>query len=207
MNWYGKVDSLWGSLLPKIRIISKNASSKSCWALNFVQKNLWAYTSISPRSGAAPKIVIFWNIIMFKNGTVDSLWGSTQRCQKYTLYPKIILPIKVVRHWILYKKVSRRTRLSPPPQSGAMGLCTEFNAQRLLFEAFSHIMCIFGSLEPQSESTFPFQYNIIFETYQSLEPLTSTLEGGRHVHPLIFFVQNSLLNHFYWNHFWILCVL
>ncbi len=65
-----------------------------------------------------------------------------------------------------------------------MGLCMEFNAQQLLFEAFSHIMRIFGGTELQTESTFPFQYNIRFETYQSLELLSSTLEQGRRVHPL-----------------------
>ncbi len=52
-------------------------------------------------------------------------------------------------------------------QSGAMGLCTEFNSQQLLFEAVPHIMRIFSSVEPQNESTFPFQSNIIFETDQS----------------------------------------
>ncbi len=52
--------------------------------------------------------------------------------------------------------------ISPNTQNGAMVLCTEFNAQQLLFEAFSHIMRIFGSVEPQTESTSPFQYNIIF---------------------------------------------
>ncbi len=71
-------------------------------------------------------------------------------------------------------------------QSGALRFCTEFNAQQLLFEAFSHIMRTFGSVESQIESTFPFYYNIIFETYQFLKPLSSTLEEGRHVRPLTF---------------------
>ncbi len=57
----------------------------------------------------------------------------------------------------------------------------EFNAQQLLFEAFSHIMRIFGSVKPQTESPFPFQHNITFETYQPLKPLSFTLEGGRQV--------------------------
>ncbi len=61
------------------------------------------------------------------------------------------------------KSQSPHTSIFPPsPQSGAMGLCTEFNAQQLLFEAFSFIMRIFGRIEPQTESAFPFQYNIIF---------------------------------------------
>ncbi len=45
--------------------------------------------------------------------------------------------------------------------------CTKFNAQQLLFGTLSDIMCIFGRVGPESESTFPFQYNIIVETYQS----------------------------------------
>ncbi len=64
----GEVDSLWCWMLPKIRLISKNASNKSCWVLNSVQKSLWAHMSISPRVElGALKITIFWNIIMLKN--------------------------------------------------------------------------------------------------------------------------------------------
>ncbi len=122
----GKVYSLWASTLPKLRVTSKNASTKSCWTLNSIQKSQWVHAYIS----------------------------------------------------------------SPSP-TGAMGLCTEFNAQQLLFEAFFHIMRIFGSVETQTESTFPLQYNIIFETYQSLEVLSSTLEEGRHVHPLTFLYRNQ----------------
>ncbi len=43
----------------------------------------------------------------------------------------------------------------------------EFNAEQLLFEAFSHIMRIFDNIEPQTESTFPFLYIIIFQRWQS----------------------------------------
>ncbi len=51
------------------------------------------------------------------------------------------------------------------PKVELWGFCTEFNAQQLLFEVFPHTMRIFGSAETQTESTFTFQYNIIFETY------------------------------------------
>ncbi len=64
LPWYGhllkycvkmfkneEVDLLWGWMLPKIRIISKNASSKSCRALNSVQKSHLAHMSLSPKSG------------------------------------------------------------------------------------------------------------------------------------------------------------
>ncbi len=37
LYWNGKVDSVWSSTLPKIRIIWEKASNKSCWALNLVQ--------------------------------------------------------------------------------------------------------------------------------------------------------------------------
>ncbi len=42
----GKVDSLSGGMLPKIRIISKNSSNKSLWALNFLQKSQKAHMCI-----------------------------------------------------------------------------------------------------------------------------------------------------------------
>ncbi len=50
MKW--KVDSLYSSMLLKLPIILKNASNKSCYALNFVQKSQRTHMSICPRSGA-----------------------------------------------------------------------------------------------------------------------------------------------------------
>ncbi len=47
----GEIDSLWSSMLSKIRIICKNDSNKSFWALKSIQKSQWAHMSISPRSG------------------------------------------------------------------------------------------------------------------------------------------------------------
>ncbi len=54
-------------------------------------------------------------------------------------------------------------------------------------------MSIFGSIPPESKSTFPFHYNIIFETYQFLEPHSSSPEGDRYFCPLNF-VQDSIRN-------------
>ncbi len=48
----GEVDSLWGWTLPKIRITSKRASNKSCWALNSMQKSQWTHMSIYHQSEA-----------------------------------------------------------------------------------------------------------------------------------------------------------
>ncbi len=58
--------------------------------------------------------------------------------------------------------------------------CTKFNSEHVLFEQFFDIICNFGSIQPESESTFPFQYNM-FETYQSFELHSSTPEGNRYV--------------------------
>ncbi len=55
--------------------------------------------------------------------------------------------------------------------------CTEFNAHQLSFEAFSHIMRISGSVQPQSESTFPFFYIIIFQRWEFFKTPSSTPGG------------------------------
>ncbi len=51
----------------------------------------------------------------------------------------------------------------------------QFNSQQFLFEQLFDIIGNFGILRPKNESTFPFQCNIIFETYPSFEPLASLL--------------------------------
>ncbi len=58
----------------------------------------------------------------------------------------------------------------------------KFNSKQLLFEAFLHVMRIFGSAEPYIECILPFLYNIIFQLYQFFEPLSSTpREEDRHM--------------------------
>ncbi len=64
----------------------------------------------------------------------------------------------------------------------ARGLfCTKFNSKQPLAEQFFQIIGNFG---PGNESTFPFQYNIIFETCQSFEHPSSTPGVNRHECPL-----------------------
>ncbi len=46
-----EMDSLWGSMLPKIRITSKKGLNKSSSELNLIQKSPQARMSISPTSG------------------------------------------------------------------------------------------------------------------------------------------------------------
>ncbi len=62
----------------------------------------------------------------------------------------------------------------------------DFQTEQLLFEAFHHILRIFGSIEPLSKTTFPFLYIIIFQRWQSLESLSSTPGEHRHMSPLTF---------------------
>ncbi len=47
-----KVDLVWGSILPKIRVASKKVLNKSYSKLNFIQKSPRTHISISPQSGA-----------------------------------------------------------------------------------------------------------------------------------------------------------
>ncbi len=86
------------------------------------------------------------------------------------------------------------THMSP------LTFCKKFNAHKFFFERFFDIMRIFGSIPPESESTFPFQFNIIFETYQFLEIHSSSPGGDRQMR-LLTFVRNSILNDFYLNNF------
>ncbi len=50
-------------MLPKVPIISKNASIKSCSKLNFLKKIPWVHTFISLRSRARgyPTRDMYWN--------------------------------------------------------------------------------------------------------------------------------------------------
>ncbi len=50
----------------------------------------------------------------------------------------------------------------------------KFNTEQFLFEEFPHIMYIFGSVEPQSQSIFQFLYIKIFQRWQSFEPPSYT---------------------------------
>ncbi len=84
----------------------------------------------------------------------------------------------------------------------AYGLfCTKFNPKLPLVEQFFKII---GNLGPGNESTFPFQYNIIFETCQSFEPPSSTLGQDRQECPLTFLYKIFLSKTFIWTFFYII---
>ncbi len=67
--------------------------------------------------------------------------------------------------------------------------CTKFNSKQLLFEQFFDIISNFASIQPENESTFPFQYNKIFETYISFESPGSTPGGETHECQLTFLYE------------------
>ncbi len=76
----GKLDSLWGSAMPKIRSASKKASNKSCSELNFIQKVSERICLSPPRVElGSSKDQYIRNLITYKNGNLDSLWGSMLR--------------------------------------------------------------------------------------------------------------------------------
>ncbi len=67
--------------------------------------------------------------------------------------------------------------------------CRKLNYGQLLFEAFFNFIGNFGSIEPYSDCTIPFQY-IIFETSPSFKLPAPLLEEIKHVSPYEFTVGN-----------------
>ncbi len=74
-----KSDLVWDSTLPKICIIWENTSNKSCSTLNSLKKKSVVAHVLSPSGLEAGGSTDWhlWNIIMHKNGKVDSVQGST----------------------------------------------------------------------------------------------------------------------------------
>ncbi len=63
----------------------------------------------------------------------------------------------------------------------------KFDFIQFLFEVFLGIIGTFGGVQPQSEPTFPFQYNIIYlKTGKCLAPRSSTLGADRDMRLLSF---------------------
>ncbi len=163
----GKLDSLWGSMLPKICITSKKGLNKSCSELNFVQKSPWDM-SISPTSGV----------------------GRLQRSVHLKSYnvqkqksPQDPLPVEtdICAYWLF---------------------CTKFKSEQLSFEASFDVMRIFGSVDPKSESNFPFLYIIRFQIYWSLELPSSTRGGDRHMRLGTFLYKIQFRTTFILSFFW-----
>ncbi len=65
--------------LPKVPIISKNASNKSCPKLNFLQVTHWMYISISSRNGA--RLLQIFAIFKWCNRTEKQVHFGAERFQ------------------------------------------------------------------------------------------------------------------------------
>ncbi len=138
--------------------------------MNFIQKIQWTHISISPLewSWGARKIDMFQILCSTEMEKKIRFWAKG--CRNYRLYQKIV-QIKIVQNWISHKKVSGRVCLSLP--SVAKGL------QRLICLKYHNVL--------KWETLF--QYNIIFETYHSIESPSSTPGRDWHVHPLTFLYE------------------
>ncbi len=89
--------------MPKTRIISKNASNKSSWALNFLQKSQYMNMSISFRSGARghrrSPYMKYYNVVPWENRFPLGLNSAKNTdyikmfmfLKTFSILPKIIL--------------------------------------------------------------------------------------------------------------------
>ncbi len=66
-------------------------------------------------------------------------------------------------------------------------------------------MRIFGGVEPQTESTSPFLYIIIFQKWESFKSPSSPMEGDKTYALADSFVRNSIANNFYLKLFFFWC--
>ncbi len=73
---------------------------------------------------------------------------------------------------------------------------------RHFFQFFFDAMFIFGIVEPQCESTFPFFYIVIFQRWVSFKPPCSTLVGDRHMRSRTFLYEIQLRTTFIRGSFW-----
>ncbi len=159
-------------MLRKILNILKKASNKSFLASNFGLKSPQRHMSIFPgvELGAS------------KDDMVEK-----SECIFLFLYNLIFQPYHLS---------------SPQLNSGRIDICPrglfcpKFGAEKLLLDAFFGILRIFASVQPKSECTFSFLYNLIFKPYHLSSPL-APLRGRQTYAPAGFFVQNLMPKIFY----------
>ncbi len=103
-------------MLPKIRIISKKASSKSCSELNFVQRSPRDHMS-TPWSNRTWKIDLLE--ILYFIERANYIYFRAQCCWKYASHPKKF-QIKVVRNWITNTIFKGTENGQKPQKSGVL---------------------------------------------------------------------------------------
>ncbi len=83
--------------------------------------------------------------------------------------------------------------------------CQKFDAKKLLFEAFSGRLRIFGSVRPKNECIFPFLHNLIFKPYHLWSPYLHS-GGGWHMLSQTFLSKIRCRKTFIWSFFLEYCV-
>ncbi len=127
MYWNGKLCSLWGSTLSKICITLKKLQIKVDWnwiSYKIVCECICLSLTQEERGGFKDQYV--WNFIMYRNGKLDTLWGS--------MLPQIRISLK--KSWFLFpfilffpKKLSLVIRFYLP----SFSMVTAFFKNYLLF--------------------------------------------------------------------------
>ncbi len=187
LHWNGKVDSFLGWRMPKL---SNNCLDKSCWELNFAQKSQWTHMYISIRGGGRGlersicfKYLLYWNkkSVSLLELSIISKNCSNENCSELNFV----------------KKKGRRVYMSTSRRSGARGfeimhweMRTRFSGARRL----QRLICLKYHNVLKWES--PLQYNVMFETYQSIASSSSTPGEDWHAHPLTFLYEYLILNDF-----------
>ncbi len=136
-----------------------------------------------PRSGSrAPKIAMlkyYYNVLKWKNKFTSEFKNAkiTDYIKKWFI-PKLILSVffaavspdvnlffrfNTLQYFKLGNLWSPIALLREVDMCTHWVFCRKFNIQQILFEAFFDIINIFGSAEPENESTLFFQYIIRFQ--------------------------------------------
>ncbi len=100
--------------------------------------------------------------------------GGSNESHLWKLY------IIIFQRWESFKPFSSTLGEDRHMHSGLF--CAKFNFKQLLFKAFFDAMRIFGGVEPQTESTSPFLYIIIFQRWESFKSSNSTPGEDIHMH-------------------------
>ncbi len=132
-------------MLRKLPIISNNASNKSCWKLNFLEKTQWAHMSMSPRSGTRGSTD--WhvsNIIMYWNVKIDSF--SSLLLAKLPIISKNVWNKSCWKLNFLRKTQWAHTSIFP--RSGARG-STDCHVSNIIMYRNKKVVSLEGSMLPK----------------------------------------------------------
>ncbi len=193
-NW--RVDVHFGQNVAKNTDYIKKCFKQKLFRIKFPSKNVWVHISISPRSGAMGlqrlPFLKYYNVLEWEKRFILWLNGAKntydikkclelnflQKTQRsISLSPPVVeLGVPKICHFWNIMHWNGNGEFSEPlvPLLGETKtwvhqvFCRKFNFIQFLFEAFSNTIGNCCSIQPWSEATFPFQYIIIFQKWQSL---------------------------------------